>query len=130
MVIELTPESYFDHINFEGPLHVIMHYGITCGPCKMTMPQYELVEKHFVEHNATNVRFYKFHQWEQNYREFIDNNNLKTDGVPCFKYYYNKEKIDEVVSSYQDANVLKRKILDVCDAIYLTMGGFDLYKTY
>ncbi len=92
MIIDLTPETFFEHINKEGPLHVVMHYGATCGPCKNTMPFYEILEQHFLEHNFTNVKFYRFHHWEPEYRQFIDDNNLQTNGVPTFRYYYYGEK--------------------------------------
>ena len=62
MIVQLTPETYFDAIRTDGPLHVVMHYGETCGPCKATMPHYEVVVNHFTQHNVTNVQFYKFHQ--------------------------------------------------------------------
>lgn len=130
MIVELTPENYFDNVNVEGPLHVVMHYGANCGPCKVTFPNYELLYLHFQEHKVTNVRFYKFHQWEDTYQEFITQNNLKPSGVPCFKYHYMNEVVDEHVGAYHDPNLLKKRLLDVCDAIHLTMGGFDLFKTY
>lgn len=128
MVIDLTPETFFEHVKQEGPLHVVMHYGITCGPCKMTMPHYEQVEKHFKEFNVTNVKFYRFHQWEQTYREFIDNNNLKTNGVPTFRYYYFGDVINEITASYNDPNEIKKVIVDVIKGIETTMQTeFDLY---
>ena len=64
MIVNLTPETFFDNVNKEGPLHVIMHYGETCGPCKLTMPHYEILELHFREYNIKNVKFYKFHHWQ------------------------------------------------------------------
>ncbi len=59
MIVELTPETYFESVTIEVPLHVVMHYGATCGPCKRTMPIYETVYSHFLEHKVTNVKFYR-----------------------------------------------------------------------
>lgn len=128
-MIELVPDTLFEYVNKEGPLHVVMYYGATCGPCKVTLPHYELLYNHFVEHNITNIKFYKFHAWEQDFQEFINKNNLRPRGVPCFRYYYNGELVAEDVAVYNDANILKKKVLDVCDAIHVTMGGFSLYET-
>ena len=81
MIIDLTPETFFEHINKEGPLHVVMHYGATCGPCKNTMPHYEILERHFLEYNFTNVKFYRFHQWQNEYKSFIEENKKIFDNT-------------------------------------------------
>lgn len=127
MIVELTPDTYFDHVHKHGPLHVVMHFGATCGPCKITMPTYSLVEEHFVRHNVTNVRFYWFHHWEQSYREFIDQHKLNVQGVPAFKYYYAGELINEESRSFNNPDELKAHIMSNASAIDSTMGGFDLY---
>jgi len=129
MIVQLTPETYFDNVHKEGPLHVVMHYGETCGPCKMTIPHFSLVEQHFETHKVTNVKFYWFHQWEQEYKKFIEENNLKVNGVPTFKYYYMKDVINEQTRSYNDPNELKKSITDTIIAIESTMGSFDLYES-
>jgi thiol-disulfide isomerase/thioredoxin len=127
MIVELTPETFFETVRTEGPLHVVMHYGATCGPCKMTMPFYEAVATHFELHRVTNVKFYLFHQWEQSYKDFINNSNLKTSGVPTFRYYYFGDVLNEEVRSYNNADELKSNIMEVVKGIEQTMGGFDLY---
>ena len=129
MIVQLTPETYFDAIRTDGPLHVVMHYGETCGPCKATMPHYEVVVNHFTQHNVTNVKFYKFHQWDQTYKEFIEANNLKVPGVPTFRYIFMNEVLKEDTSSYNDANILKQQIVDAMKAIETTMGEFNLYAS-
>lgn len=129
MIVTLTPETFFEHINKEGPLHVVMHYGETCGPCKNTMPWYEILEQHFVEHNFTNVKFYKFHQWQPEYKEFIEDNKLKTNGVPTFRYYYMGEKLHEVTSGYNDPNDMKKVIVEVIKGIEATMGEFPAHES-
>ena len=127
MIVELTPENFFEHINKEGPLHVVMHYGVTCGPCKSTMPHYEVLANHYEEYKVFNVKFYKFHQWEKDYKPFIEERGLKTNGVPTFRYYYFGEKLHEVTSGYSDPNIMKAVITDVIKGIESTMGGFNLY---
>lgn len=128
MIVELTPENFFAHINKEGPLHVVMHYGDRCGPCKMTMPHYEVLANHFLEHNFTNVKFYKFHQWQMEYKPFIQENELTTKGVPTFRYYYFGEKLHEVTASYNDPNVMKQVIVEVIKGIESTMGEFPAHE--
>lgn len=129
MITELTPETYFESVNQEGPLHVVMHYGATCGPCKITMPYYEIVEAHFVEYKVSNVKFYKFHQWDTLYKEFIENNNLKTNGVPTFRYFYMGDIINEETRSFTEPNELKRHIMDTVKGIETTMQTeFNLYE--
>jgi thiol-disulfide isomerase/thioredoxin len=128
MIVELTPETYFENVKKEGPLHLVMHYGATCGPCKATMPHYERVEAHFLEYNVTNVKFYKFHQWEPEYKEFIETNNLKTNGVPTFRYFYMGDIINEEVRSYVVPDELKRTITDTIKGIETSLQmEFNLY---
>ena len=129
MIVDLTPETFFESVNKEGPLHVIMHYGETCGPCKLTMPHYEILELHFREYNIKNVKFYKFHHWQKEYKQFIEDNGLKTNGVPTFRYYYMGEKLHEVTASYKDPNDMKKVVMDVIAGIEQTMGSFDLYAS-
>lgn len=129
MIIELTPETFFQHVKREGPLHVVMHYGANCGPCKMTMPNYETVETHFIEHNVTNVKFYKFHQWQEEYKEFIEQNNLRVNGVPTFKHFYMGDVIKEDTRSFNDPTELKQNIIEAIKAIENTMGEFNFYAS-
>ena len=129
MIVDLTPETFFESVNKEGPLHVVMHYGETCGPCKLTMPHYEILELHFREYNIKNVKFYKFHHWQKEYKQFIEDNGLKTNGVPTFRYYYMGEKLHEVTASYKDPNDMKKVVMDVIAGIEQTMGSFDLYAS-
>lgn len=130
MIVELTPETYFEYVKKEGPLHVVMHYGANCGPCKNTMPHYENVGSHFIEHNVTNVKFYRFHHWEVSYRPFIETNNLKTNGVPTFKYFYMGDVINEITKGFSDPNDIKKEVLDVIKAIETTIKmEFNLYAS-
>jgi thiol-disulfide isomerase/thioredoxin len=129
MIIQLTPETFFESVFIEGPLHVVMHYGETCGPCKITMPHYEILEQHFSQYDIKNVKFYRFHHWQPEYKPFIEENNLKTNGVPTFRYYYMGEKLHEVTASYKDPNDMKKVVMEVIEGIEQTMGSFDLYAT-
>lgn len=129
MILELTPETYFENISVEGPLHVVMHYGATCGPCKRTIPIYDAVETHFVQHKVTNVKFYWFHQWQPEYKQFIEENKLKVDGVPTFKYFYFGELLTQRTQSFDDADVLKQSIIEVIRLIESQFGEFNLYES-
>lgn len=128
MIVELTPETFFENVHVNGPLHVVMHYGQMCGPCKATLPHYEVVMSHFKEYKVTNVKFYKFHQWEQSYTQFIEENNLKCNGVPTFKLFYMGEMINEETKSYNDPNEIKNMIMSNIKAIEVSMQqNFDLH---
>jgi len=129
MIVDLTPETFFESVNKEGPLHVVMHYGETCGPCKATMPHYEILVQHFLQYKVNNVKFYRFHQWQKEYKEFIEGNGLKANGVPTFRYYYMGEKLHEVTASYKDPNDMKKVVMDVIAGIEQTMGSFNLYAS-
>ena len=107
MIIELTPEIFFEQINKEGPLHVVMHYGATCGPCKATMPHYILLEKHFEEYNIKNVKFYTFHQWQKEYKQFIEDNNLKTKLEQVQRDYDMVKQNYDRVTAYEN-NIITR----------------------
>jgi len=110
-------------------MHVVMHYGEKCGPCKRTLPIYEAVVHHFLLFNrGDRVKFYKFHQWEPTYKEFIEQNNLNVKGVPTFKFYYVGESVEEITASFLDPNELKKRIMEVSFAINSTIGGYDLDK--
>jgi len=129
MIIDLTPETFFEHINKEGPLHVIMHYGEKCGPCKNTMPHYQIMVDHFEQYNIKNILFYKFHQWDTNYKQFIEENNLKVNGVPTFRYYYYGETINTITASYNDPNDIKKAVLNEVSTIETNIGAFNLYES-
>jgi thiol-disulfide isomerase/thioredoxin len=129
MIVDLTPDNFFDYVKREGPLHVVMHYGERCGPCKNTMPHYERVEAHFIDFNVTNIKFYKFHQWQQEYKEFIEQNNLQTKGVPTFRYFYMGEVINEEAKSFTAPDDLKKHIMDTVAGIEKSMNmEFNLYE--
>lgn len=129
MIVDLTPETYFDAVKVEGPLHVVMCFGATCGPCKMTMPHYERVVEHFKEYNVTNVKFYRFHQWQPEYKDFINDNGLQTKGVPTFRYYYMGEVVNEEARSFTNPDDVKNHITSTMQAIESTMGSFSLYES-
>jgi hypothetical protein len=84
---------------------------------------------HFEEYKVTNVKFYKFHQWEKSYKPFIEEHELNTSGVPTFRFYYFGEKLHEVTASYTDPNDIKRVVMDVVKGIENTMGEFNLYAS-
>lgn len=129
MVTELTPDTFFEAVQTEGQMHVVMHYGATCGPCKNTMPVYEVVAQHFIDYGrGDRVKFYKFHQWQPEYKPFIEEKKLGTNGVPTFRFYYFGEEIEAITASFTDANELKKRIMEVSFAINSTIGGFDLDK--
>lgn len=126
MITDLTPENYFDVLNEESSLHVIMCYGKNCTPCKVTMPMYEAVAEHFEKYEVDNVKFHRFHQWEPEYKEFVNTNGLKVVGVPTFRFYFMGEIVNENARSYTDATELKKHILEVAQVITDTVGSWRI----
>lgn len=127
MITELTPETYFPTVEIPNRLSVVMHYGATCGPCKGTMPHYEAVADHFNQYAIHKVQFFRFHHWEKDYKQFIEDRNLHTPGVPTFKFFFLGETVEEITRPFNNPDVIKKVILTVVEAVDKTMGGFKLY---
>lgn len=123
MVTELTPDNFFESLQDENVLSVIMFYGNTCGPCKITMPVYEAMAAHFIEYQIPNVKFFRMHFWEKEYKPFFTEHNITTKGVPTFKYYFNGDVLTEFARAFPDPNELKRETLEVMKAIDKIIQG-------
>jgi thiol-disulfide isomerase/thioredoxin len=123
MIEELTPENFFEHVTDEGILRVVMLYGSTCGPCKVTMPVYEAMASHFEQYNIPNIKFYKLHFWEKDYKPFFSEHKITASGVPTFKYYFYGDEVMELTRSFVDPNELKRETLNVMETIEKTIQG-------
>ena len=121
MIVDLSPETYFQYLNDEANLHVVLCYGETCGPCKITLPHYEDVAKHFYDYGITKVRFYKFHQWQPEYKPFIAQHKLDVPGVPTIRAYFYGDVLWEKTAVFQDPNALKAEIVQVIEGIQKTM---------
>jgi thiol-disulfide isomerase/thioredoxin len=121
MIEILTPENYFTTLQNEQYLQFVMSYGETCGPCKVTMPYYEAVAAHFIEYGIINVKFYKFHQWQPEYKPFIHAHNLAVPGVPTFRGYFFGEVMWEKTAVFQNADTLKAEFVSVITGIQKTM---------
>ncbi len=67
-------------------MHVVMFYGVSCNPCKFTMPFYEEVSKALTEAGA-RIKFYKFHVWESDETKQFCREKFNVQGVPHFKAF-------------------------------------------
>lgn len=86
---ELQPES---ELQSDDYLHVVMFYGITCGPCKATMPYYEACATFFLGLNA-KMKFHKINAWEPEEQKVYCKDVWDIGGVPTFKIFYKGENI-------------------------------------
>lgn len=94
-------------------LHIIMFYGETCGPCKATMPHYETLA---AEKTSDTVKFYRFHQWENDDYKKHGETEWGVSGVPSFKAVYNGETLLTKVGG-GDENEMRNFFRNVLNAL-------------
>jgi len=122
MIVRLTPEIFWPSLQEPDRLHIVFHYGETCGPCKVTRQAYQDLVQHFYDHGIRKVLFYDFHQWQPEYKPFIQEHNLKVPGVPTFRAYFMGELLWERTAGFTDANLLKAEIVPLIESLQKTMG--------
>lgn len=83
-------------------LHIIMFYGENCGPCKATTPHYETLAG---KHTSDIVKFYRFHQWENDEYKKHGETFWGVTGVPSFKVVYNGETVLSKVGGGDEAEM-------------------------
>lgn len=105
----------------DGFLRVLMFYGATCGPCKMTMPHYEKLTEFFDSKHA-NILFFKMNAWEPQENFTYCNDVWNLNGVPNFKAFYNGEVINEKIGG-GDEQMLKEFVID---SIYVIFNKFGV----
>lgn len=97
-------------------VRVVMFYGPTCGPCKATMPNYELVSNFFEERGA-RMRFFKINAWEPAEQANYCRETWKVEGVPHFKAFCRGHVIKEKVGG-GDEPTMKAFMQEVVDEAF------------
>lgn len=93
MVIEIVKEQLeAKSIFVPDRMSVIMFYGPTCGPCKATLPHYELASDFYASLNA-KMDCYKINAWEPQEQAEYCKTVWEINGVPHFKIFYNENEI-------------------------------------
>jgi len=101
-------------------LRIVMFFGATCGPCKATMPNYELAANYYVGLNA-NINFYKMNAWEPQEQADFCKNSFKIEGVPHFKAFCRGQLIMEKVGGGDEAT-MKEFIQSCIDQTFKQFG--------
>lgn len=104
----------------DDDLRIIMFFGATCGPCKATMPNYELAAEYYSK-LTNNIKFYKINAWEPPEQAEFCRNNFKIEGVPHFKAFCRGQQITEKVGG-GDETVMKQFIQDSIDETFKKFG--------
>lgn len=121
MVTELTMH---DMINAKSEpdddLRIVMFYGATCGPCKATMPNYELAAEHYSK-LTSNIKFYKVNAWHPPEQFEFCKKHFNLNGVPQFKVFCRSKVVFEKAGG-GDENTMKKFIQDSIDETFKKFG--------
>jgi thiol-disulfide isomerase/thioredoxin len=121
MVTEITMhEMLTPQVTPDNSIHVVMFYGPTCGPCKATMPNYELVANLF-EGKPIQINFFKINAWEPVEQLQFCKETYGINGVPHFKVFCRGEEIKQK-SGGGDEPIMREFIND---AIYEATAKFQ-----
>lgn len=117
MITEITMQDMIQGQPEEDTdVRVVMFYGPTCGPCKATMPNYELVSNFFEERGA-RMRFFKINAWEPAEQANYCRETWNVEGVPHFKVFCKGQVIKEKVGG-GDEPTLRQFMQDVVDEAF------------
>lgn len=122
MVTEITMNDMQPETGLpsDNNMHIVMFYGETCGPCKATMPHYEVVSNFFNEKNAP-IKFYRIHAWEEGPQKEYCSNVWGIVGVPHFKVFY-KGQILSIRDGGGDEPTMNKFVLDAIDEVFKRFG--------
>lgn len=112
----LTPLPEPDNV-----IRVIMFYGATCGPCKATMPYYELVSNMF-ENMPIDIKFFKINAWEPPEQLNFIKEVYGINGVPHFKVFFRSQYVTEKIGG-GDEIVMRNFIYQAIDEVFKQHGG-------
>lgn len=104
----------------DNNMHVVMFYGATCGPCKATMPHYEVVSN-FFEQNGAPIKLHKIHAWEEGEQKEYCSTVWGINGVPHFKVFYRGEVIS-IRDGGGDEPAMTKFVLDAIDEVFKRFG--------
>jgi thiol-disulfide isomerase/thioredoxin len=106
-----TPDNY---------MRVVMFFGETCGPCKATMPNYELASNFYEERNAL-VKCFRLNAWQPEEQKKYCDEVWKITGVPTFKTFYKGNLILEKVGG-GDEEAMRQFIHEGIDQVFKQFG--------
>lgn len=122
MVTEITLEDMEPGAMPEdNDMHVVMFYGVSCGPCKMTMPLYETAATFYTEKQA-RIRFHKLHVWETEDIRSRCAERWNVTGVPHFKLFTHGECIVDRVGGHREDETMMQMIQDGIDLSFRRFG--------
>jgi thiol-disulfide isomerase/thioredoxin len=107
MITEITVNDITNNHVLDGSdLVVLMFYGPTCNPCKMTMPYYDSAAQFYTNKQA-RIRFYRINSWEPEEQKIYVNETWKITGVPTFKIFSHNSVVAEKVGGGDHAELCK-----------------------
>lgn len=121
MVTEITMH---DMLNAEpspdDDLRIVMFFGATCGPCKATMPNYELAAEYYSK-LTSNIKFYKINAWEPKEQLEFCNKYFNLQGVPNFKVFCRGQIVLEKIGG-GDESTMKQFVQNSIDETFKKFG--------
>lgn len=122
MVTEITMHDMLTPLpEPENTIRVVMFYGSTCGPCKATMPHFELVSNMFAN-LPIDVKFFKINAWEPvEQKQFVEE-IYQIHGVPHFKAFFRGEFVTERIGG-GDEVTMRNFIYTAIDEVFKRYGG-------
>jgi thiol-disulfide isomerase/thioredoxin len=120
MVTEITKADIENGvISNPNVMHVIMFYGTTCGPCKGTMPHYEIASDNYNQ-KTDRIRFYKIHSWDEAQKEYCKE-TWGIEGVPHFKLMLRGMTIHEKRGG-GDLDAMTKMVHEAIDQVFKVHG--------
>lgn len=121
MIVEITKKDMERGLPTpDNDIRVVMFYGPTCGPCKATMPNYEIASD-FYNKKTNRIKFFKINAWEPQEQAKYCNEVWNIQGVPHFKAFCRGEMILDKVGG-GDEEMMKKFIHDIIDEAFKKFG--------
>jgi len=121
MITEITMSDMLSgETKADDYLRIVMFFGSTCGPCKATMPNYELATEYY-SNLTTNIKFYKINAWEPPEQAEFCKESFSIEGVPHFKAFCRGEQVTEKTGG-GDENTMKEFIKTCIDETFKKFG--------
>lgn len=122
MVTEITMNDMLTPLpEPDNTIRVVMFYGATCGPCKATMPYYELVSNMF-ENLPLEIKFFKINAWEPEEQKKFVSEVYGVQGVPHFRVFFRGDFVVDRIGG-GDEVALRQFIYRAIDEVFIRYGG-------
>lgn len=117
MITEITMQDMMTgQPSEDNEVRIVMFYGPTCGPCKATMPHYEIASEFFTNRGA-KMQMFKINAWEPAEQANYCRETWKVEGVPHFKAFCRGQVIKEKVGG-GDEPTMKAFMQEVVDEAF------------